>query len=103
MGFFDQAVCPRRSWLGPDFGFTLIEGFQDGHMHFMQSWHEQFESNTNLVVIDGWAEPLDGRSRDSAIKNWSAEYRNFRRLWSDVRLLAAEFVKRAEQKGDTRH
>jgi hypothetical protein len=103
VGFFDEAKVDRRTWFGPDHGYIAIEGFLDGQPHYLKSWHEQFERNTNLVVVDGWVEPLDGRARDAAVGKSSPDYKRFRRLWSDVRSLATDLANEAERDYDARH
>ena len=53
----------------------------------LASWHESFESNGELAVNQNGVFKLDGRSRADALAEASSDYRRFRTLWGDVRLL----------------
>jgi len=53
----------------------------------LDSWHETFESNTNLVVTSQAVEALAGRSRTNVLASDDEDYRYFRIVWSDIKLL----------------
>ncbi len=75
----------RRLWFGPDSSFHAI-WLQSGTRHTrLETWHELFERNPKLVVINGGVTSLDGRSREEAIRGDTKEFREFRHLWSDLR------------------
>ena len=83
-GVFTNQTLTRPN-VGPDSGFTTI-AIDDGKRRLkMESWHELFERNTNLVATANGIEPLAGRSRERVIQRQPAEYRGYRRTWSDIR------------------
>jgi len=52
----------------------------------LDSWHETFEANTNLVVTAQAVEALAGRTRREVLAQEDQEYRRFRMIWTDLRL-----------------
>ena len=81
--FTNQSLA--RPNVGPDSSFTTI-AIDDGRRQLkMESWHEFFERNTNLVATASGIEPLAGRVRERVLQGQPAEYRNYRSTWSEIR------------------
>ena len=82
----------RRSWFGPDSSYHAI-WLQSGSRHTrLETWHELFERNPKLVVINGGVGSLNGRNRDEVIRNDTKEFREFRQLWSDLRAATTALI-----------
>ena len=75
----------RHSWLGPDSTYHSIWLSDAGKHTRIETWHELFEANPNLIVIDGAVTTLDGRKREDVIASDTKEFQEFRKLWSDLR------------------
>ena len=75
----------RRSWLGPDSSSHAICLSSGNRQTRLATWHELFERNPKLVVVNGGVTSLDGRNRDEVIRNDTKEFQEFRRVWSDLR------------------
>jgi hypothetical protein len=91
--FTDKALA--RAWYGPEAAYTTI-AIDDGQRRLkMRSWHEQFEQNTNLVALASGITPLQGRDRENLLRGEPAEYRKFRKVWSEVRQAVAGLVPQA--------
>jgi hypothetical protein len=83
---------PRRSWFGPDSSYQTI-WLSSGERHLrLETWHELIERNPKLVVTNGSAGALDGRSREEVIRGDTKEFREFRQLWSDLRAAISALV-----------
>jgi hypothetical protein len=82
----------RRSWFGP--GATYHSIFlDDGRRRArVESWHELFETNPDLVVIDGSITSLRGRAREDLLATNNPEFRAFRELWADLRTAIASLI-----------
>ena len=75
----------RHSWFGPDSTYHSI-WLRRGDKHTrVQSWHESFEANPNLVVINGGVTALNGRKREDVITSDTEEFQAFRKLWIKLR------------------
>lgn len=75
----------RHVWLGPDSSFTTI-WLQSAVSHTrLQSWHEEIEIQPHLVALSSGGTPLNGRTREEALRKDTKEYQRFRQLWSDLR------------------
>ncbi len=75
----------RHSWFGPDSSFTSI-WLQSATQHTrLQSWHEGFEMQPHLVALSSGVQPLNGRTREDALRKDTKEYQRFRQIWSDLR------------------
>jgi hypothetical protein len=95
-GAFTNAAL-RRPWFGPDSKTTRIV-INDGRRRLrMESWHELFETSTNLVVTAQGVTSLDGRNRDAVHREQPAEYRHFIKTWSEVRDAVTDLI---PQKGE---
>jgi hypothetical protein len=75
----------QHSWVGPGSTYHSIWLCHDGKHTRVESWHERFETNPNLVVVNGGVTSLDGRKRADVIASDTKEFQEFRRLWSDLR------------------
>lgn len=53
----------------------------------LASWHESFETNSELAMSQLGVLRLGGRSRDDVLAGASPDYRRFRILWDDIRRL----------------
>ena len=83
---------PRRSWFGPDSSCHVI-WLSSGDRHTrLETWHELFEHNPKLVVINGSVGSLNGRSREDVIRSDTKEFRDFRRLWADLRAAVTALI-----------
>jgi len=59
---------------------------EDGRRRLrMESWHELFEQNTNLVATAGGITPLGGARREDVLQKQPETYRRFRDTWSEIR------------------
>lgn len=75
----------RHSWFGPDSTYHSIWLCHGGKHTRVETWHELFETNPNLVVVNGGVTSLDGRKRADVIASDTKEFQGFRTLWSDLR------------------
>lgn len=75
----------QHSWVGPGSTYHSIWLCHEGKHTRVESWHERFETNPNLVVVNGGVTSLDGRSRADVIAADTKEFQEFRKLWSDLR------------------
>jgi hypothetical protein len=90
-GAFTNATL-RRPWFGPDSQTTRIV-IDDGRRRLkLESWHELFEQNTNLVATAQGITSLNGRERDAVLAGQPEEYRHFRKTWSEVRDAVASLI-----------
>ena len=98
--FSDQAL--RRPYVGPDAGFITIL-IDDGRRRLkLQSWHELFEENTNLVATAQAIATLDGRKRDEVLAQQPEEYRRFRNIWAGIRQAVAAVIPKETRPFDGR-
>lgn len=83
-GYFrDLALC--RGHFGPDARYTTIS-ITDGEGRLqMDSWHELYEANSDLVATAHGLASLEGRDRTAVLAAQPAEYRRYRRVWTDIR------------------
>ena len=75
----------RRSWFGPDSSYHAISLTLGTQQTRLATWHERFERNPNLVVINGGVTSLDGRNRDEVIRSDTSEFKEFRGVWNELR------------------
>ena len=82
----------RHSWLGPGSSFITI-WLQSGTKHTqLQSWHEGFETQPDLVALSTGITSLKGRSRGEALRSDTEEYQRFRQVWAELRATVAALV-----------
>jgi hypothetical protein len=82
----------RHSWFGPDSSYHSI-WLSTGAKHIrVETWHELFEANPKLVVINGGVTSLEGRKREDAIASDTKEFQAFRKLWTDLRTSTASLL-----------
>jgi hypothetical protein len=90
-GAFTNAAL-RRTWTGPDSQTTKIV-INDGPRRLrMESWHELFESNTNLIVTAQSVASLNGRDREAVQREQPEAYRQFRSTWKQIRDAVASLI-----------
>lgn len=75
----------RHSWSGPDSTYHSIWLCHEDKHTRVETWHELFEANPNLVVVNGGVTSLDGRKRADVIASDTKEFQEFRKLWCDLR------------------
>lgn len=81
---FSDAGQLRRSF-GPDSDYTVI-AIDDGRRRVrLESWHELFEQNTNLVATASGVTGLNGAKREEVLRSQPESYRRFRDTWSEIR------------------
>ncbi len=74
-----------RGNFGPDAGYTTI-AIDDGRRRLrLESWHESFEQNTNLVATAGGITTLRGAKREDVLRQQPEAYRRLRNTWADIR------------------
>ncbi len=82
----------RHSWVGPDSTYHSI-WLRHGDKHTrVESWHELYEDNPDVVVINGAITLLDGRKREDVIASDTKEFQTFRKLWSELRSAIEELT-----------
>ncbi len=79
----DQKKFPR-GYLGPDSSFHTITLQLEKERIELASWHELFEDNPKLVAMPGIT-PLDGQTREEALKKAPKAFLRFREVWKDIR------------------
>ncbi len=72
------------AYFGPDSAYTVIHVASGGTCVKLQSWHELFEANAQLVATDHGIESLSGRTREAVLKDQSNSYRRFRQVWAHI-------------------
>jgi hypothetical protein len=81
-----------RGSFGPDAGYTII-AIDDGRRRLrMESWHESFEQNTNLVATAAGITTLRGAKREDVLRKQPEAYRRFRDTWSEIRQAVAALI-----------
>ncbi len=74
-----------RGNFGPDAGYTTI-AIDDGRRRVrIESWHETFEQNTNLVATAAGITTLRGAKREDVLRKQPEAYRRLRTTWSEIR------------------
>ena len=51
----------------------------------LESWHELFEQNTNLVATADGITALGGAKREDVLRKQPEAYRRLRSTWSEIR------------------
>jgi len=90
-GLFDNARLTRPH-LGPDANFTTLIVASGKQRLKMQSWHERFEANANLVATAHGIVPLEGRRRYDVLAAEPAEYLHYRLVWDEVRVACQRLI-----------
>ena len=75
----------HHSWLGSDSTYHSIWLCHGDKHTRVGTWHKLFETNPNLVVVNGGVTSLNGRNRADVIASDTKEFQEFRKLWSDLR------------------
>ncbi len=77
---------------GPDSAFIVIAIMDRGRCLNMNSWHELFEDNPNLVATSEGITTLEGHERDEILAAEPDAYRYYRKVWMDVRSALADLI-----------
>ena len=87
----------NQAKFGPDSQFTSIS-INDGKRRLkMESWHELFEINTNLVATAHGIEVLGSRSRERVMNEQPADYKAYIATWSEIRQAVSELIPKEGQ------
>ena len=78
--------------IGPDASSHRIRLHSGKKEAKLISWHELYEVNPKVVATSYGLTGLNGRKREDVLREDTAEYREFRRLWSEIRKLSAELI-----------
>lgn len=82
----------RHSWVVPDSTYHSI-WLSTGAEHLrVKTSHELFESNSNLVVANGYVSSLEGRKREEVITSDTQNFQAFRKLWTDLRTSISRLI-----------
>lgn len=90
-GVFSRANL-KQAWFGPDATYQAIWLQSGDRQTRLQTWHELAERNPKVVVVGGSIRPLEGRNRKEVLREDSAEFREFREVWSDLRRAIAGLI-----------
>jgi hypothetical protein len=82
----------RHSWYGPDSTYHSIWLCRGDKHTRIETWHELFEANPNLVVINGGITSLNGRKREDVIASDTKEFQAFRKLWTELRTSTSALI-----------
>ena len=86
-----------RGSFGPDAGYTTI-AIDDGRRRVrIQSWHESFEQNTNLVATAGGITTLRGAKREDVLRKQPEAYRRLRNTWAEIRQAVEALIPKSGQ------
>lgn len=77
---------------GPDSSYTVMLILDQQKIMSLSSWHELYEGYANTVVTDAGVEALNGRSKESVLKQASPAYKEFLEAWSTIREVADSSV-----------
>ena len=70
---------------GPDASYHEINLLNGKRYVCFGSWHELFERNPKVVASSHGLSSLEGRTREQVLKEDTQSYRDFRKLWKEVR------------------
>lgn len=91
----------RHSWVGPDSTYHSIWLSHGGKHTRVESWHELYEVNPDVIVVNGGITILEGRKREDVIASDTKEFQAFRKLWSELRAMIDELTpKRGTPRAD---
>ena len=74
-----------RPNFGVDAGYMTIVIAEGRRRLRLDSWHEFFERNTNLVATAGGITTLQGARREDMLREQPEPYRRLRNTWSEIR------------------
>ncbi len=82
----------RHSWTGPDSSSHSIWLRRGDRNTRIDTWHELFEENPNLVAVNGGITALEGRKREDVIAKDTKEFQAFRKLWTNLRTETSSLI-----------
>jgi hypothetical protein len=88
----------RKSWFGPDSTYHSIWLNLGGRQTRVETWHELFERDPNLVAVNGGITSLDGRKREDVVAADTKEFRAFRELWTKIRATTSALIPKSGTK-----
>lgn len=77
---------------GPDASYHEINLLNGKRYVCLGSWHELFERNPKVVANSHGLSSLGDRTREQVLKEDTQSYRDFRKLWKEVRDFAATLI-----------
>lgn len=92
-GFFDTSHPTSRAWYGQDAPYVEVAGVKAGTVYRLQSWHEFFETNAQVVVVNGVVHQTTLSSRGQLLRERSRDYLEFLALWQRVKIIKEEFCR----------
>jgi hypothetical protein len=82
----------RHSWFGPDSDYIVIQLVSGGECVRLKSWHEGYEDNPNLAVVNGVGVVLQEEPREAVMARATPEWLRFLGVWRDVRSTVASWI-----------
>jgi hypothetical protein len=71
---------------------TVLAVFDGSKRVSMESYHEIYETNPNLIATDWGLQALEGQTREEVWAEQPDHYKRFRKIWTDVRLEAEKLI-----------
>jgi hypothetical protein len=90
-GMFED-VTLLKPHFGPDSQATVILVKSKSKSLKMQSWHELYESHSDVIATEHGITPRAGRARWDILRESAKEYVFYRLGWDELRLAAAELI-----------
>lgn len=90
-GLFDDKALSKTHF-GPDSATTEILAKSKKQWLMMQSWHELYESNSNVIATEHGLTPVAGRTRMEIFRESAPEYIFYRFAWDELRLAATALI-----------
>jgi hypothetical protein len=81
----------QRGYLGPDAAYHKATLALQKERVELLTWHELYQENPRIVAMPALT-PLDGKSREEALKSAPKEYLRFREVWKDIRTSVAALI-----------
>jgi hypothetical protein len=82
----------RREHYGPDYPYTTIAIAVGTKRLSVSSWHEYAEKGSTVVATAGGLALLEGRDRARVLASEPESYRQFRKVWADLRAGLATLI-----------
>ena len=90
-GMFDDKAL-KKTHFGPDSQTTVILVKSNGQRLKMQSWHELYESHSDVIATEHGITPRAGRARWDILRESAKDYIFYRLGWDELRLAAAGLI-----------
>ena len=87
-----EAGAFRCSWFGPDSDYLVIQLVSGSDRARLSSWHEGFETNPKLAVVNGVAIALGNEPREAVMASATPEWLEFLQVWRDIRGTVAGWI-----------